>query len=95
MTIVGEHPAETQPAEPGAVHSFVAFAKRRKGFLFGLVVVLVTILLAIVGPYVGPYPPERALDGAGLLPPSFNHRWGRMCPAWTFCRACWLRPASI
>jgi peptide/nickel transport system permease protein len=29
-----------------------------------------------VGPYVGPYPPERALDGAGLLPPSFNHLMG-------------------
>jgi peptide/nickel transport system permease protein len=76
MTIVDRNLAAPPSAEPGAFGSFFAFAKRRKGFMFGLVIVAVTIVLAIAGPYVGPYPPERALDGAGLLPPSFNHPMG-------------------
>jgi peptide/nickel transport system permease protein len=76
ITVAGAPPPEARTAELAPLRSFIAFAKRRKGFLFGLVVVTVTIFLAIVGPYVGPYPPERALDGAGLLPPSFSHPMG-------------------
>jgi peptide/nickel transport system permease protein len=59
-----------------AFTSFVAYARHRPGLLFGLAVVAVTVSLAVIGPYIGPYPPERALDGAGLLPPSFAHPMG-------------------
>jgi peptide/nickel transport system permease protein len=56
--------------------SFVRFALQRTGFLIGLAIVAVTIFLAVFGPYVAPYPPERALAGEGLLPPSLNHPMG-------------------
>jgi peptide/nickel transport system permease protein len=75
-TAVQASPTSSEPVEPGAFRSFVAFAKHRNGFVFGLVVVVITIALAVVGPYIGPYPPERALDGAGLLAPSVRHPMG-------------------
>jgi peptide/nickel transport system permease protein len=62
--------------EPGAFASFVAYARRRNGLLIGLAIVLTTIFLAVFGPLIGPYPPERALAGAGLLPPSLHHPMG-------------------
>lgn len=72
--------ASTAPApgrrRPGAARSFVGFARRRPSFLFGLAIVAVTIFLAVFGPLMAPYPPERALPGAGLLPPSLDHWLG-------------------
>ena len=66
---------DKRPAWPargrGEFRSFLAFARGRPGFLFGLVIVAITI-----GPMVAPYPPERAIPGAGLLPPSAEHAMG-------------------
>ena len=61
---------------PGAARSFAGFARRRPSFLIGLAIVAVTIFLAVFGPLVAPHPPERALPGAGLLPPSLDHWLG-------------------
>jgi peptide/nickel transport system permease protein len=63
-------------AQAGGFASLVRYTRRRPGFLVGIVIVLVTIVLAIVGPHVGPYPPERALAGQGLQPPSLHHPMG-------------------
>ena len=58
------------------LRNFLAFARRRPGFIFGLVVVVATVFLAMLGPYIAPYHPERALPGAGLQPPSAQHWMG-------------------
>jgi len=71
---------DMRPAWPtrgrGEFRSFLAFARGRPGFLLGLVIVAITIFLAFFGPMVAPYPPERAIPGAGLLPPSAEHAMG-------------------
>src|SRR2546422_5782047 len=52
------------------------FARSRPGFLCGLVVVFVTLALALCGPWIAPYPPEEALPGRSILPPSGSHWMG-------------------
>jgi len=52
------------------------FARRRPGFLFGLVVIAVTVFLAMFGPWITPYRPEEALPGRAVLPPSAEHWMG-------------------
>ncbi len=58
------------------LRDFFLFARRRPSVMFGLVIVGVTLFLALLGPHVAPYDPERALPGAGLQPPSFQHWMG-------------------
>lgn len=69
-----------RPAGPtrgiGEFRSFIAFTRGRPSFLVGLVIVAITIFLAFFGPMVAPYHPERAIPGAGLLPPSAEHWMG-------------------
>lgn len=71
-------PGVTQPGERqlSAGRSFLLFTRRRPSFVVGLVIVVVTVFLAVFGPMVAPYPPERALPGAGLLPPSLDYWMG-------------------
>ncbi|MCC7273719.1 MAG: ABC transporter permease [Alphaproteobacteria bacterium] len=59
-----------------ATTDFVAFARGRPGFLFGLAVVALSVLLAVFGPLIGPYPTETALPGQPLQPPSWRHPMG-------------------
>jgi peptide/nickel transport system permease protein len=63
-------------AAPRGVRSVVGFARKQPSFLIGLAIVAVTLFLALFGPLVAPYHPERALPGAGLLPPSLEHWMG-------------------
>ena len=74
--IDGGGPQSRREAVAAEFHNFLAFARRRPGFMFGLVVVVITVFLAIFGPYIAPYHPERALPGAGLQPPSGQHWMG-------------------
>jgi peptide/nickel transport system permease protein len=55
---------------------FLSFVLSRPDFLFGLVIVVVTLFLAAFGPLIAPYPPEFAIPGGGLLPPSAAHWMG-------------------
>jgi len=55
---------------------FSDFVRGRPGFVFGMVIVIVTLFLAAFGPSVAPYPPELAIPGGGLLPPSAAHLMG-------------------
>jgi peptide/nickel transport system permease protein len=61
---------------PRGLRSVIAFSRKRPSFLVGLVIVVVTLFLAVFGPLIAPYHPERALPGAGLLPPSPEHWMG-------------------
>ena len=72
----GGGPQSRREAAAAEFRNFLAFARRRPGFMFGLVVVVITVFLAMVGPYIAPYHPERALPGAGLQPPSAEHWMG-------------------
>ncbi len=56
--------------------AFAAFVRRQPSFALGLGIVALTLFLAAFGPLIAPYHPERALPGAGLLPPSFEHWMG-------------------
>ena len=71
----GGGPQSRREAAAAEFRNFLAFARRRPGFMFGLVVVI-TVFLAMLGPYIAPYHPERALPGAGLQPPSAEHWMG-------------------
>ena len=72
----GGGPQSRREAAAAEFRNFLAFARRRPGFMFGLVVVVITVFLAMLGPYIAPYHPERALPGAGLQPPSAEHWMG-------------------
>ena len=72
----GGGPQSRREAAAAEFRNFLAFARRRPGFMFGLVVVIITVFLAMLGPYIAPYHPERALPGAGLQPPSAEHWMG-------------------
>ena len=73
---------QVKPSGGFSVHGFngllefLSFVRSRPGFLFGLVVVIVTLFLAAFGPSIAPYPPEFAIPGGGLLPPSAAHWMG-------------------
>ena len=58
------------------IKRFWQFTRHRPGFLFGLVVVMMTLFLAVFGPLLAPYPPEQALAGEPLSPPSRDHWMG-------------------
>ncbi len=53
-----------------------AFTRRRPAFRLGLVIVALSLFLAAFGPAVAPYPPETALPGPALQPPSWQHPFG-------------------
>jgi peptide/nickel transport system permease protein len=55
---------------------FVAFVGRRPSFAIGLAIVAFSMFLALSGPLVAPYPPETALPGDPLQPPSWQHWMG-------------------
>src|SRR5687768_12119935 len=55
---------------------FASFTRRQPQFAAGLVIVAASMLLALVGPLVAPYPPETALPGDALQPPSWSHWMG-------------------
>jgi peptide/nickel transport system permease protein len=61
---------------PRRLDAFVSFARKRPSFVVGLAIVSATLFLAVFGPMIAPYHPERALPGAGLLPPSLDHWMG-------------------
>src|SRR6266508_1909335 len=65
-----QHEASTE------VVNLLRFARSRKGFLGGLVVLCVTLFLAVFGPWIAPYNPEEALQGSAILPPSMTHWMG-------------------
>ncbi len=81
MTAITNFP-QVKPSEGIPVRAshgileFLAFVRSRPGFLFGLIIVAVTLFLAIFGPSIAPYPPEFAIPGGGLLPPSAAHWMG-------------------
>jgi peptide/nickel transport system permease protein len=56
--------------------NFWTYACRRPRLLTGLIIVAVSLFLAVFGPTVAPYPPETALPGAALQPPSWRHVMG-------------------
>jgi peptide/nickel transport system permease protein len=59
-----------------AVRDFLRFARRRPAFQIGLLIVVVSLFLALFGPAIAPYPPETALPGETLQPPSRAHPLG-------------------
>lgn len=59
-----------------ALRNFVLFTRARPAFQVGLVIVAVSLFLAVFGPSVAPYPPETALPGPTLQPPSWQHPLG-------------------
>ncbi len=59
-----------------ASRDFVLFARARPAFQIGLAIVAVSLFLAMFGPSIAPYPPETALPGATLQPPSWQHPLG-------------------
>jgi peptide/nickel transport system permease protein len=80
-------PPMPPPETPGPAHyhrsgalrellNLAAFAHARPQFLLGLIIVAVSIFLAVLGPQVAPYPPETALPGDSLQPPSLQHWMG-------------------
>jgi peptide/nickel transport system permease protein len=52
------------------------FVGRRPPFGIGLAIVALSVFLAFFGPLVVPYPPETALPGDPLQPPSWQHWMG-------------------
>lgn len=58
------------------IRSLVAFARRRRGFFFGLIIVVVSLFLMVFGLSVAPFDPEEALPEAPLQPPSREHWMG-------------------
>ncbi|MGE0716466.1 MAG: ABC transporter permease [Alphaproteobacteria bacterium] len=59
-----------------AVADFLRFVRARAAFQIGLVIVVASVFLALFGPAIAPYPPETALPGQTLQPPSWAHPLG-------------------
>lgn len=59
-----------------ALRGFILFTRGRPSFQIGLVIVVVSVFLALFGPAIAPYPPETALPGPSLQPPSWQHPLG-------------------
>ena len=60
-----------------ALRNFALFTRARPAFQVGLVIVAVSLSPAQLGPTIAPYPPETALPGDTLQPPSWQHPLSR------------------
>jgi peptide/nickel transport system permease protein len=65
-----------QAARRRAWRNVMAFTRARLAFHIGLLIVAVSMFLAMFGPAIAPYPPETALPGETLQPPSWQHPFG-------------------
>lgn len=63
-------------ARSRAWRSFLLFVRARPAFQLGLAIVAVSLFLALLGPTIAPYPPETALPGEPLQPPSWEYPLG-------------------
>jgi len=70
--------AETGPARPQAAAGpgFVAFLRRRPGFLLGYVLVALVAAAGLAAPLIAPHSPVDADAGAYLAAPSLAHPMG-------------------
>ena len=59
-----------------ASRNFLLFIRARPAFQVGLAIVAVSLFLAVFGTAIAPYPPETALAGDTLQPPSWRHPLG-------------------
>ena len=65
-----------QAARRRAWRNVLLFTGARPAFQIGLLIVAVSLFLALFGLAIAPYPPERALPGETLQPPSWQHPFG-------------------
>lgn len=72
----GAGPLTGTAARQRAWREFLVYARGRRSFQLGLVIVLVSLFLALFGPAIGPFPTETALPGPPLQPPSWRHLMG-------------------